>query len=152
MSGRRLRLAAAQCPVDRLERWQAYKGELAHWVAGRASRGATGGPSRGELSRRRSTGARDQARFAPCPSPRATPWPGCVRSTPRLGALGSDVAEIKADLAQVRDEVMVTSAICLRLEAREVEAKGLLALYQRLKAGQERLESRAAALEGREPT
>jgi hypothetical protein len=28
----------------------------------------------------------------------------------------------------VRDEVMVTSAVCLRLEAREVEAKGLPAL------------------------
>jgi hypothetical protein len=69
----------------------------------------------------------------------------------RLDVLGSDVADIKADLAQVRDEVMVTSAICLRLEAREVEAKGLLARYQRLKAGQERLESHVAALEGREP-
>ena len=57
----------------------------------------------------------------------------------KLDVLAGDLATIKADLAQVRDEVMVTSAICLRLEAREVEAKGLLALYQRLKAGQERL-------------
>ena len=70
----------------------------------------------------------------------------------KLDVLAADLATIKADLAQVRDEVMVTSAICLRLEAREVEAKGLLALYQRLKAGQERLEGRVAALEGREPT
>jgi hypothetical protein len=38
-------------------------------------------------------------------------------------------SENQAALAQLRDEVMVTSAICLRLEAREVEAKGLLALY-----------------------
>jgi hypothetical protein len=69
----------------------------------------------------------------------------------KLDALVSDVSTIKSDLAQVRDEVMVTSAICLRLEAREVEAKGLLALYQRLKAGHERLERRVAALESREP-
>jgi hypothetical protein len=74
----------------------------------------------------------------------------------KLDELAADVSafrsENQAALAQLRDEVMVTSAICLRLEAREVEAKGLLALYQRLKAGQERLESRVAALEGREPT
>jgi hypothetical protein len=69
----------------------------------------------------------------------------------KLDALASDVSAIKSDLAQVRDEVMVSSAICLRLEAREVEAKGLLALYQRLKAGHERLERRVAALESREP-
>jgi hypothetical protein len=46
----------------------------------------------------------------------------------KLDVLAGDLATIKADLAQVRDEVMVTSAICLRLEAREVEAKGLLVL------------------------
>ena len=74
----------------------------------------------------------------------------------RLAELAADVSafrsETQAALAQLRDEVMVTSAICLRLEAREVEAKGLLALYQQLKAGQERLEGGVAALEGREPT
>jgi hypothetical protein len=70
----------------------------------------------------------------------------------KLDVLAADLATIKADLAQVRDGMMVTSAICLRLEAREVEAKGLLALYQQLKAGQERLEGGVAALEGREPT
>ena len=69
----------------------------------------------------------------------------------KLDALTADVSIIKSDLAQVRDEVMVTSAICLRLEAREVEARGLLALYQRLKAGQERPERRVTALESREP-
>jgi len=70
----------------------------------------------------------------------------------KLAELGPDISTIKSDLAQVRDEVMVTSAICLRLEAREVESKGLLALYQRLKAGQERLETRVAALENRGPS
>lgn len=39
----------------------------------------------------------------------------------------------------------MTSSICLWLETREVETKGLFKLYQRLKAG------RVAALEGREP-
>jgi hypothetical protein len=41
----------------------------------------------------------------------------------KLDVLAADLATIKADLAQVRDGMMVTSAICLRLEAREVKAK-----------------------------
>jgi hypothetical protein len=53
----------------------------------------------------------------------------------KLDVLGGDLATIKADLAQMRDNVMVTSATCLRLEA-----------------GQERLEGWIAALEGREST
>ena len=54
-------------------------------------------------------------------------------------------------LDQLRDEQLVTSSICLRLETREVETKGLFGLYQRLKTGQERLEGRVAALESSEP-
>jgi hypothetical protein len=73
----------------------------------------------------------------------------------KLGEVATEIAsfraETEASFAQLRDEAMVTSAICLRLEAREVEAKDLLALYQRLKAGHERLERRVAALESHEP-
>lgn len=73
----------------------------------------------------------------------------------KLDVLASDLAAFRAGtrtvLDQLRDEQLVTSSICLRLETREVETKGLFGLYQRLKAGQERLESRVAALESREP-
>lgn len=64
----------------------------------------------------------------------------------KLAELTLELAAFRAEtgtaLDQLRDEQLVTSSICLRLETREVEAKGLFALYQRLKAGQERLESR----------
>lgn len=66
-------------------------------------------------------------------------------------ALAAFRAETRTTLDQLRDEQLVTSSICLRLETREVETKGLFGLYQRLKTGQERLEGRVAALEGREP-
>ncbi len=69
----------------------------------------------------------------------------------KLDMLGERLGRVEPHLAQLRDEQLVTSSICLRLEAREVESKGLFALYQRLKAGQERLEGRVAALESREP-
>ena len=74
----------------------------------------------------------------------------------KLTDLTSELAAFRAEtrtaLDQLRDEHLVTSSICLRLEAREVESKGLFALDQRLKAGQERLEGRVAALERHEPT
>jgi recombinational DNA repair ATPase RecF len=45
----------------------------------------------------------------------------------KLAELAADVSafrsETQAALAQLRDEVMVTSAICLRLEAREVRPR-----------------------------
>lgn len=66
----------------------------------------------------------------------------------KLDMLGERLGRVETHLAQLRDEQLVTSSICLRLEAREVESKGLFALYQRLKAG---LEGRVAALESREP-
>ena len=69
----------------------------------------------------------------------------------KLDMLGERLGRVETHLAQLRDEQLVTGSICLRLEAREVESKGLFALYQRLKAGQERLEGRVAALESREP-
>ena len=68
-----------------------------------------------------------------------------------LDTLGERLGRIETHLDELRDEQLVTSSICLRLETREVESKGLFGLYQRLKAGQERLEGRVAALEGREP-
>jgi predicted amidohydrolase len=40
MTGRRLRLAAAQYPIDRLDGWQAYEAKLAAWVAGAVAEGA----------------------------------------------------------------------------------------------------------------
>ena len=61
-------------------------------------------------------------------------------------------AETRTALDQLHDKQLVTSSICLRLETREVETKGLFGLYQGLKAGQQRLESRVAALESVEPT
>ena len=73
----------------------------------------------------------------------------------RLHMLASELAEFRAEtrtaLDQLRDEQLVTSSICLRLETREVETKGLFGLYRRLKAGQERLEGRVTALESRKP-
>lgn len=69
----------------------------------------------------------------------------------KLDMLGERLGRVETHLAQLRDEQLVTGSICLRLEAREVESKGLFALYQRPKAGQERLEGRVAALESREP-
>ncbi|MGE3291588.1 MAG: hypothetical protein AB7I59_01430 [Geminicoccaceae bacterium] len=73
----------------------------------------------------------------------------------KLDELTAEVAAFRAEtrtaLDQLRDEQLVTSSICLRLETREVETKGLFGLYHRLKAGQERLESRVAGLERREP-
>ena len=69
----------------------------------------------------------------------------------KLDGLGGRLARIETDLAHLREEQLVTSSICLRLETREVETKGLFTLYQRLKAGQERREGRVTALEGREP-
>lgn len=69
----------------------------------------------------------------------------------KLDGLGERLGRIETDLAHLREEQLVTSSICLRLDAREVETKGLFKLYQRLEAGQERLEGRVATLEGREP-
>ena len=69
----------------------------------------------------------------------------------KLDMLGERLGRIEASLDQLRDEQLVTSSICLRLETREVETKGLFGLYQRLKTGQERLEGRVAALESSEP-
>ena len=69
----------------------------------------------------------------------------------RLDGLGERFGRIESDLAHLREEQLVTSSICLRLETREVETKGLFGLYQRLKTGQERLEGRVAALESSEP-
>jgi len=39
MSGRALRVAAAQYPIDRLEGWQAYEAKLAAWVEGAVAEG-----------------------------------------------------------------------------------------------------------------
>ena len=40
MNTRRLRLAAAQYPIDRLDGWQAFEAKLGHWVATAATEGA----------------------------------------------------------------------------------------------------------------
>ena len=65
----------------------------------------------------------------------------------KLDAMTGVLRAVGERLDRIDDELMVTSAICVRLEAREVEGKGLLALYERLQAGQRRLEERVAALE-----
>ena len=54
---------------------------------------------------------------------------------------GQRLSRIEAGLGEVRDELLVTTAIMIRLEAREVETVGLRALYDRLKRRVEGLEA-----------
>lgn len=65
----------------------------------------------------------------------------------KLDAMAGELRAVGERLDRIENELMVTGAICLRLEAREVEGKGLLAHHQRLQTGQRRLEERVAALE-----
>lgn len=54
------------------------------------------------------------------------------RMDTKLDTVVARLDRVEASLAEVKDELLVTNGIVLRLEAREVEAVGLKALYDRL--------------------
>jgi hypothetical protein len=62
----------------------------------------------------------------------------------KLDGVQADLTALRDDVAEVTDELPVTSGIVLRLKAREVATVGLKALY-------DRLARRVATLEDREP-
>lgn len=62
------------------------------------------------------------------------------RMDAKLDALAARLDRVEAGLAEVKDELLVTNGIVLRLEAREVEAVGLKALYDRLARRMAKLE------------
>lgn len=51
------------------------------------------------------------------------------RMDTKLDTVVARLDRVEASLAEVKDELLVTNGIVLRLEAREVEAVGLKALY-----------------------
>lgn len=61
----------------------------------------------------------------------------------RFDSLAARLDRVEASLAEVKDELLVTNGIVLRLEAREVEAVGLKALYDRLARRVTKLEEAA---------
>ena len=65
------------------------------------------------------------------------------RMDAKLDALAARLDRIEAGLAEVKDELLVTNGIVLRLEAREVETVGLKALYDRLTRRVAKLEEAA---------
>lgn len=65
----------------------------------------------------------------------------------KVDAMAGDSYAVGEWLDRIEDELIVTSAICVRLESREVDGKCLLALNQRIQAGQRRLEKRVAAVD-----
>jgi hypothetical protein len=59
----------------------------------------------------------------------------------KLDGLAVELAALPADLAQVKEELVVQTAVILRLDAREVAAKGLLAMLERVQQRREALDS-----------
>lgn len=65
------------------------------------------------------------------------------RMDAKLDTVVTRLDRVEASLAEVKDELLVTNGIVLRLEAREVEAVGLKALYDRLARRVAKLEEAA---------
>ena len=65
------------------------------------------------------------------------------RMDAKLDTLAARLDRIEAGLAEVKNELLVTNGIVLRLEAREVETVGLKALYDRLARRVTKLEEAA---------
>ena len=88
MTSRRLRLAAAQYPIDRLEGWQAYEAKLAAWVAEAVAAGA-------QLLVFPEYGAMELASLFP------EPVPGdLLAQLPAVASLESKVVELHQELAR----------------------------------------------------
>lgn len=68
-------------------------------------------------------------------------WMG--RIDQKLETVGDRLDRVDERLGRIEDELTETSAICLRLESREVENRGLLAMLQRLERRIEALERRS---------
>lgn len=65
------------------------------------------------------------------------------RMDAKLDTVVARLDRVEASLAEVKDELLVTNGIVLRLEAREIETVGLKALYDRLARRVTKLEEAA---------